>query len=110
MTKRKDCYCSGYTRADGSPILCMNCNQRELIKTLEAATKRFSNTKIINLFFEEIAYEDYDFSENDGYVDHEATVCKLCSTGMRNRGECLKHFYEQHWTKPPVDNDMPHVV
>lgn len=57
--------------------------------------------KLIGHFFEPLAYEDYDFSENDGEVDHEGLICTLCPTiyegEMETFKNMLEHLYQEHF-------------
>lgn len=97
MKKKKDCYCSGMNHDDWSPTLCTNCKTKQLEIELKAMTIKPSNTQIIKRFFEDFEYDDYDFSENDGHINHETLLCLVCHTGNSSRGDGLKHFFKEHW-------------
>lgn len=67
---------------------------------MNQATRKQLNKHIIDEYFEEISYDDYDPSENDGEVDHSGTACKICSTLWDdNDFGGIKHLLAHFWTE-----------
>lgn len=88
--KKKDCYCSGYTRKDGSKILCSNCENERVSKILKE-NKPISIKQIKKDFIDEQYIDDYTTDS-----DIHGFNCKICYILYGTKSQAIDHFQEMH--------------